>query len=208
MKLSELLSMESVAPWSGDAKIPWHDPTCSARMLREHLSQRHDRASRKLETIDRHVSWIHEVSGGNERALRILDLGCGPGFYTARFAALGHSCVGIDFSPASIEFARAEATEKGLRCEYQLKDMRGADFGSDFDLALVRRLGSAGNSWYVAREDVFSDEPHLCLKACADDAYASMLARAGFADVVRYPSLTGSVAEEDDGLLVFVAQRR
>jgi predicted TPR repeat methyltransferase len=37
---------------------------------------------------------------------RILDLGCGPGLYTQRLASLGHTCVGIDISPASIAYAR------------------------------------------------------------------------------------------------------
>jgi SAM-dependent methyltransferase len=66
----------------------------------------------------------------------VLDLGCGPGFYTSRLAALGHRCVGIDFSPASIEYARSEATAASLDCTYVLEDLSGADFGSGFDAAL------------------------------------------------------------------------
>lgn len=32
------------APWQEGEKIPWHDPDFSRRMLREHLSQKHDAA--------------------------------------------------------------------------------------------------------------------------------------------------------------------
>jgi hypothetical protein len=49
------------APWREGDNIPWHDPGFSARMLREHLTQEHDAASRRMEKIDRHVAWIHEA---------------------------------------------------------------------------------------------------------------------------------------------------
>ncbi|MCZ6465189.1 MAG: class I SAM-dependent methyltransferase [Proteobacteria bacterium] len=136
MKLSDIPARPAMEPWAEGDKIPWHDPAFSARMLREHLSQHHDAASRRSATIDRHVAWIHrELLGG--AATRVLDLGCGPGLYTSRFAALGHSCVGIDFSPASIEHAVAEAAERGLDCEYLHRDLREGDFGAGFGLALL-----------------------------------------------------------------------
>jgi len=123
-------------PWAEGDNIPWHDPEFSRRMLREHLSQEHDAASRRLEAIERQIHWIHHrVLGG--RLTRILDLGCGPGLYTGRFARLGHECVGIDYSPASIEYAREEAQREGLRCTYRLEDVRTADYGSGFDLLML-----------------------------------------------------------------------
>ena len=122
-------------PWAEGEKIPWNAPGFSRRMLQEHLSQAHDSASRRAETIDRHVSWIHNtlLSG---RSTKILDLGCGPGLYTSRLAALGHTCTGIDFSPASIAFAREQAAQKGLNCQYQLADIRTASYGTGYGLAM------------------------------------------------------------------------
>ena len=106
LKLLDIINRQRVPqPWAEGEKIPWNDPGFSGRMLNEHLSQEHDAASRRFEIIDRHVGWIHEqVLGGNPTC--ILDLGCGPGLYTSRLAKLGHRCVGIDFSPASIAHAR------------------------------------------------------------------------------------------------------
>ncbi len=122
-------------PWAEGEKIPWNEPGFSDRMLREHLSQEHDWASRRAATIERHVDWIHrEVL--SSRPTRILDLGCGPGLYTSRLAKLGHECSGIDFSPASIAYARDYAQKANLRCAYQLEDVRKADFGSGHDLAM------------------------------------------------------------------------
>lgn len=134
--LSTLVEREPPEPWSPGSKLPWHEPDFSARMLREHLSQRHDRASRRLERIDRHVGWIHEtVLRG--RPGRVLDLGCGPGLYTSRLARRGHTCVGIDFAPASVAHARADAERQGLPCDYRLQDVRAGDFGSGFDAVLL-----------------------------------------------------------------------
>ncbi len=135
MKLSDFGSREEVVPWAAGGKIPWHEPAFSKRMLQAHLSQEHDRASRRFETIDKQVAWVHQHVLRATTA-RILDLGCGPGFYTTRFARLGHSCVGIDVSPASIEHARSEAEREALSCEYRLEDLGDADLGSGFDLVL------------------------------------------------------------------------
>lgn len=134
MKLAAF-DTQPVVPWTDGGEIPWHEPAFSERMLREHLSQDHDLASRRFETIDRHVSWLHHQVL-RATAGRVLDLGCGPGLYTARLAKLGHRCVGIDISPASISYARTEAERQALACDYRLEDLRAADFGSGFDLVL------------------------------------------------------------------------
>ena len=136
MRLTDLKDRKPPTPWEGETKIPWHEPGFSARMLREHLSQRHDRASRRFETIDKHAAWIHEHVLGSTSS-RVLDLGCGPGFYTSRLARLGHECVGIDFSPASIAHAEVEAVKDGLSIEYRLGDVREAALGTGFDAVLV-----------------------------------------------------------------------
>jgi SAM-dependent methyltransferase len=124
------------APWAEGDNIPWNEPGFSARMLREHLSQDHDLASRRAALIDRHVDWIHHTLLGGHPT-RILDLGCGPGLYTSRLARRGHACVGIDFSPASIAHAGDEASRDGLACTYVEADAREADFGCDFGLVMM-----------------------------------------------------------------------
>jgi SAM-dependent methyltransferase len=123
-------------PWAEGEKIPWNDPDFSRRMIDEHLSQEHDAASRRFQIIDGHVKWIHEqVLKGNPT--RILDLGCGPGLYASRLASLGHSCVGIDFSPASIAYASEQAKEAGLDCAYVHQDIRTADYGVGYGLVML-----------------------------------------------------------------------
>jgi SAM-dependent methyltransferase len=121
------------APWAEGDNIPWHAPAFSERMLREHLSQAHDAASRRSEIIHQHVDWIHN-DVLQRKTSRILDLGCGPGLYCRELAQRDHACVGIDYAPASIRHARE--TTQGLPCEFIFGDLREADFGSGYDLAM------------------------------------------------------------------------
>jgi SAM-dependent methyltransferase len=123
-------------PWSEGDNIPWNEPGFSERMLKWHFPQDGDGASRRSATIDRHVRFIHEtVLQG--KAGNILDLGCGPGHYTSRLAQLGHHCRGIDYSPASIRYARQQAEADRLDCEYLEADIRRADYSDGYDLAML-----------------------------------------------------------------------
>ncbi len=121
--------------WRSGYKIPWNDADFSRRMLAEHLSQSHDLASRRAEWIDRQVAWIHNDLLGQQPA-SILDLGCGPGFYSHRLTLQGHRCCGIDFGPAAIQYARRHNPDRS-RCEFVLDDIRTAPFGQAYDLAMI-----------------------------------------------------------------------
>lgn len=158
MTLSELVYRSAAPlPWSEGEKIPWDDPEFSERMLNEHLSQDHDAASRRFRIVDAHVDWIHRelLSGGSAR---VLDLGCGPGLYTSRLARLGHECVGIDFSPASISYAVRTAQGEELRCTYLHQDIRRVDYGGPYDLAML--IFGEFNTFRPA------DAEHILRKAC------------------------------------------
>lgn len=137
MNLLDVVRRRSVPkPWAEGEKIPWDEPGFSRRMLNLHLSQDHDAASRRFEVIDRHVRWIH-TQVLERKPARILDLGCGPGLYASRLAMLGHRCVGIDFSPASITYARERAVEEDLECVYIQEDIRTVDYGGEYDLVML-----------------------------------------------------------------------
>ena len=121
--------------WRHSYKIPWDDPDFSRRMLLEHLTQGHDMASLRTEWIDRQVAWIHtELLGG--RPGSVLDLGCGPGFYSHRLTKRGHQCCGMDFGPASIKYAREHNPDMS-RCDFVLGDVRHVSFGGPYNLAMI-----------------------------------------------------------------------
>ena len=137
MKLIDVTREASIAPepWAEGRTIPWGDPGFSRRMLAQHLNQAHDAASRRYETIDRHVEFIMRVAL-TKPGSRVLDLGCGPGLYTRRLAEQGHDCFGIDLGPASIEYAVEQARPVAGRCRYVCGDLREVDFGEGYDLIM------------------------------------------------------------------------
>jgi SAM-dependent methyltransferase len=137
MQLIDLLKRSyPPLPWAEGDNIPWNEPGFSRRMLNEHLSQAHDAASRRFPTIDRQVEWIHTYLLA-QRAAKILDLACGPGFYTARLVARGHTCFGIDYSPASIEYAISTALVGHFACNYLCQDIRQAEYPSGVGLVML-----------------------------------------------------------------------
>ncbi len=113
----------------------WTDPYIGVRLLDFHLNPEVDAASRRSETIDATVNWIHEKTGSSPG--RLLDLGCGPGLYAERFARLGYRVTGVDFSEVSLSYARGRAAETGLDCSYLRRDYRSLDLGSSFDTATL-----------------------------------------------------------------------
>jgi SAM-dependent methyltransferase len=247
MKLSEIIQRNlEPKPWAEGEKIPWNDPDFSRRMLQEHLSQKHDAASRRIPIIEKHVDWIHSfVLDG--KPSHILDLGCGPGLYATRLATLGHACHGIDFGLASIEYAVKQAPEN---CSYTLGDIRATDFGSGYDLVMfifgefnvfkpedanlilgkahaalspggkillefttydaVYELGNQPATWYSAENELFAEEPYLCLMESFWDQEAAVaieryyIVDAASGEVTRYSASTK--AYEDNKLVEMLAQ--
>lgn len=122
MDINTLISASRHIQLSEDeSKIPWDEPAFSQRMLANHLSQDHDWASRRQSVIEQQVKWIaNQLLPGAQ----ILDLGCGPGFYTHRLAELGFHCTGVDFSPASVSWARLQAQNANLNIDYVQQDIR------------------------------------------------------------------------------------
>jgi Methylase involved in ubiquinone/menaquinone biosynthesis len=135
MDISTLISASRHIRLSAEeSKIPWDEPAFSQRMLANHLSQDHDWASRRLEVIEQQVAWIaSQLSPG----ARILDLGCGPGFYAQRLAGHGFHCTGVDFSPASVNWARQQAQDAGLNIEYIQQDIRAYSPDKSFDFIMM-----------------------------------------------------------------------
>lgn len=136
MNIADIAALPPLRAGEGSAKIPWDDPDFSRRMLAEHLSQEHDRASRRADIIGAHADFVHRRLP--QAPARVLDLACGPGLYTHLLAERGHDCTGVDFSPASIDYARKRAQEAGFAVNYRLADIRThAPEAEAFDCVLL-----------------------------------------------------------------------
>jgi SAM-dependent methyltransferase len=115
-------------PWElYDGNLPWNDPAFSERMLLEHLDQSHNAASRKHSERKKALDWLWKKLDLQTGDL-VLDFTCGPGLYAVDLALKGCQVTGIDFSPASIAFARTLARENGVddKCTFLEKDVREA----------------------------------------------------------------------------------
>ena len=61
----------------------WNDPYVSGQMLKYHLMEDVDLASRNMDFIDRSANWIiNEFKIGTETS--VCDFGCGPGLSILR----------------------------------------------------------------------------------------------------------------------------
>jgi 2-polyprenyl-3-methyl-5-hydroxy-6-metoxy-1,4-benzoquinol methylase len=73
-----------------------------------------------------HGPWLLRAAG-DVKGLRVLDLGCGQGFFSRRLATLGAKVTGVDWSRNQIENARRHEKERPLGIEYRRMDARNVD---------------------------------------------------------------------------------
>lgn len=129
---------ERPTPWSDGGNLPWDEPEFSERMLREHLDESHGAASRQPAERLRLINWLWSKLTLQPGA-QVLDVTCGPGLYAVELANRGCLVTGIDFSPASIAYARELAQNRRLsaKCNFVERDVRQMDYrDADFDAAL------------------------------------------------------------------------
>jgi 2-polyprenyl-3-methyl-5-hydroxy-6-metoxy-1,4-benzoquinol methylase len=74
---------------------------------------------------------------GNNKATRILDIGCGTGRHSIELASRGYNIVGIDLSESLLNRAKEKASEQKLQIEFQKHDARKLPFRHEFDLAIM-----------------------------------------------------------------------
>ncbi len=89
-------------------------------------------------TTDKALQKMEDYLKGYE-VKDVLDLGCGPGFYTMMFRNKGLNVIGIDYSEMMIEEARKNAAEKGIDADFRVMDAQNMVFpDSSFDLVVSR----------------------------------------------------------------------
>jgi SAM-dependent methyltransferase len=132
----------SIPPWpvpfDSAAELDWGRPEFARRLLREHLDQSHDGASRRRSVVAAQLRRLRRLLPTSPA--RILDAGCGPGLYAVPLAELGHEVTGIDVSPAALRHARALARDAHVLrnahfVQGDLRDVALPDGG--FDAALL-----------------------------------------------------------------------
>ncbi|MBP5281448.1 MAG: methyltransferase domain-containing protein [Lachnospiraceae bacterium] len=82
-----------------------------------------------------------EENAPKNRPLRVLDLGCGPGFFSAILSQAGHQVTGIDGSVRMLAHARENADRLGVSPELMEGDFGKLPFADNtFDLLVSRNV--------------------------------------------------------------------
>ncbi len=138
MTISKIIS-HTVRPalYEKGTAFMWTDEHISKQLLDIHLDPEVNLASRKRTTILKTIDWIMKKMP-DDKPLKILDLGCGPGLYTSILAQRGHDVTGVDISKYSIEYAKKEAARQNLNIRYIHSDYLDLDLEAEsFDLVIL-----------------------------------------------------------------------
>ncbi len=125
-------------PFDSTAELDWGRPEFARRLLREHLDQSHDGASRRRSVIAAQVRRLRRLLP--PAPARILDAGCGPGLYAVPLAELGHEVTGVDVSAAALRHARSLARDAHVQrnTRFVKGDLRDVPLpAAGFDAALL-----------------------------------------------------------------------
>ena len=74
---------------------------------------------------------------GQNKALRILDVGCGTGRHSIELTKRGYNVTGIDLSDSQLAKAKQKAEAQGLEIDFRKQDARNLTFIEEFDLTIM-----------------------------------------------------------------------
>lgn len=92
---------------------------------------------------DKRKLWEDEIISNlpDKENLKILDVGCGPGFFSVILASLGHKVVGIDLTKSMIDRAEQIANMLDYDIDFRVMNAQELDFDDEeFDVVISRNL--------------------------------------------------------------------
>lgn len=89
------------------------------------------------------IRWINTIMryAPEQERLHILDIGCGPGFFSILMAQCGHEVTGVDYSEEMLVHARENAQAMRQNVTFRQMDAQHLDFENEsFDLIISRNV--------------------------------------------------------------------
>lgn len=128
------------------AEIEEYIMTQQLENIRAYWNQRaegyseHNLEELKDENRIRWVNTIMRYAPESER-LRVLDIGCGPGFFSILMSQCGHEVVGVDYSDDMVAHAQKNAEMMHQKITFRRMDAQNLDFEDEsFDLVISRNV--------------------------------------------------------------------
>ncbi len=92
------------------------------------------------------------VESGKIKPCRVLDVGCGEGFYSIYLASKGFDVVGVDLSEKAIEYAKQNAKKAGVNIKFLamgILDLKEEKFDFVFEWSIMHHMEPSRRSKYV-----------------------------------------------------------
>lgn len=107
----------------------------------------------ELSTIQKD-KWLNEIErrleGIPKESINILDIGCGPGFFSIILARAGYKVTAVDYTEAMIEKAKENAGELSSKITFIRMDGQNLLFDDEiFDVVVSRNL-----TWNLEKPDI------------------------------------------------------
>ena len=107
---------------------------------------------------------VELIKKGKIKPCKVLDVGCGEGFYSIYLAKKGFEVVGIDISEKAIKYAKQNAKNSGVKIKFlvmDVVDLRKLDEKFDFILewALLHSIMTEKRKEYLQNiKDILNPE--------------------------------------------------
>ncbi|AWV33905.1 class I SAM-dependent methyltransferase [Paenibacillus sp. FSL H7-0716] len=88
-------------------------------------------------------AWLKLIltNAPQKERLHVLDIGCGPGFFSVILSSAGHLVTAIDCTDNMLEEARAHSSREGVTVTFRKMDSHKLDFAAEsFDLIVCRNV--------------------------------------------------------------------
>lgn len=123
-----------------------HHSTDPKKYISDYWRERADdfaKLRREELSSNKYLLWQQEISAHLPigKSLRILDIGCGAGFFSILLAQMGHTVTGIDITPAMIADAKILSQSCHCSISFEVMDAEQLTFAAaSFDVVIARNV--------------------------------------------------------------------